>query len=91
MSDTDIERLKAELKDANAVIHVLQQEACNRAGVPMPSQRSLVDKLREEIERLRAGRAAVNGFCWGCGATPRYQHKDGCKATKLRVLEVPNA
>ncbi len=58
MSDSDIERLKAELKDANAVIHVLQQEACNRAGVPMPSQRSLVDKLREEIERLRAGRAA---------------------------------
>jgi hypothetical protein len=44
----------------------------------------------EEIERLRAGRAAVvetKGFCWSCGATPRYQHKDGCRASGLRALK----
>ncbi len=84
MSDGDIvsdERLASFIKD---------MEGIGDRNSPLITQVE-VKSIFYELQRLRAGRAAVNGFCWGCGATPRYQHKDGCKATKLRVLEVPNA
>jgi chromosome segregation ATPase len=42
----ELVRFRAELKEANEAIHELQQEACDRAGVPMPSQRPLVERLR---------------------------------------------
>jgi len=59
--DAEIERLRAGLLEANRVIYELQQAACDRAGVPMPSQRSVVDRQKAEIEQLRAAakRSAV--------------------------------
>jgi DNA repair exonuclease SbcCD ATPase subunit len=55
----EIERLRGDLKEANEAIRELneairelQQEACDRAGVPMPSQRPLVERLREQCDEL---------------------------------------
>lgn len=53
-----LERLQDELKETRQTVWDLQNEQCARDGVPMPSQRPLVDKQREEIERLRS--AAIN-------------------------------
>jgi hypothetical protein len=33
-----------------------------------------------ELQSRRAKPAS--GFCWSCGATPRYQHKQHCRAGK---------
>ena len=46
----EVERLKAELKEANEAILELQREACARDGVPMPSERPLVDELKIKIQ-----------------------------------------
>lgn len=48
----EIERLKVELREERVAILELQQEACDRAGVPMPSQRSVVDRMREMLGRV---------------------------------------
>jgi hypothetical protein len=44
--------LGATIKELQQAIRELQQEACNRDGVPMPSERPLVDKLREQMNRM---------------------------------------
>ncbi len=49
----EVERLRAEKIELNEGILELQRMLCARDGVPMPSERPLVDKLREEIERLQ--------------------------------------
>ncbi len=50
----EIEHLRAEKIELNEGIRELQREICARDGVPMPSERPVVDKLRAEIERLSA-------------------------------------
>ena len=48
----EVERLRAEKIELNEGILDLQRMLCARDGVPMPSERPLVDKLRAEVERL---------------------------------------
>lgn len=56
----EIERLKVELREERVAVLELQQEACNRAGVPMPSQRPVVDRLREVLARIHEVARADN-------------------------------
>ncbi len=42
--------------------------------------------IRAAIDEINLLRSAAKGFCWSCGATPRYQHKDGCRASRFRAL-----
>lgn len=62
----EIERLKVELREERVAILELQQEACDRAGVPMPSQRSVVDGLRAALQSI-----ANNTCCEGCQEAAR--------------------
>lgn len=45
--------------ESEAAIRELQQAACDRDGVPMPSQRPVVERLREALATLRAMSAAM--------------------------------
>lgn len=49
-----IEALMAEKHEQAVAILELQREACARDGVPMPSERPVVDKLRDRIEALQS-------------------------------------
>lgn len=73
-ADPEIERLRADLREANDAIRELQQEACDRAGVPMPSQRPLVERLRADkdaayLERNQAVAALASVFPAGIART----------------------
>ena len=48
------QKLRVAKRESDEAILELQREACARDGVPMPSERPLVDKLRDENQRLRA-------------------------------------
>lgn len=55
----EVERLRADLIEERTAVRELQRDACARDGVPMPSERPVVDKMRAEVERLRE---VVRGF-----------------------------
>jgi hypothetical protein len=85
MSDDIVERLRLQGQAGLCPV-------CLEAADEIKDLRSEIFRLEQllKLERLRAGRAAVvetKGFCWSCGATPRYQHKDGCRASGLRALK----
>ena len=56
-----IEALLAERKEQAEVILDLQRAACARDGVPMPSERPLVEKLRARIAELEGALERIAG------------------------------
>lgn len=51
-----------ELKDMRGAVLELQRDLCAKAGVPMPSERPVVDKLRERVRRLEEALCLLRKF-----------------------------
>lgn len=49
-----VRELEAIEREANEAILELQQQLCAQAGVPMPSERPVVEKLRARVAELEA-------------------------------------
>ncbi len=88
--DETIRLQDEQIKELNAAILELQAAACARDGVPMPSERPLVDKLRERI-------AAHDAECLALGAEIKTLRDEGqqqaarIKALEAALLEVVDA
>ena len=70
-----IAKLESEAKDRDEAILELQHAACARDGVPMPSERPVVDKLRDRIAKLEAALREAHAYLDDMNMAPKLRRR----------------